>query len=79
MTITAVFGGVKMYGPRLAGVGPAPPTPLSSQRVPQFLASMALVGLMRFATVMLGLVSLKYVAVSKWRLGGVTAGHHELL
>tara|TARA_B110001452_G_scaffold206988_1_gene177130 strand:+ start:1477 stop:2034 length:558 start_codon:yes stop_codon:yes gene_type:complete len=64
MTITAVFGAIKMYGPQLTGVGPAQPTPLSSQSVPQFLASMTLVGMMRFATVMLGLISLKYVAVS---------------
>ena len=64
MTMTATFGAVKMYGPCLTGLGPAQPTPLSTQSPSQFLACMSLVGLMRVATVMLGLVSLKYVAVS---------------
>ena len=64
MTMTATFGAVKMYGPCLTGLGPAQPTPLSTQSLSQFLACMSLVGLMRVVTVMLGLVSLKYVAVS---------------
>ena len=64
MTMTATFGAVKMYGPCLTGLGPAQPTPLSTQSPSQFLACMSLVGLMRVVTVMLGLVSLKYVAVS---------------
>ena len=64
MTMTAAFGAAKMYGPWLTGLGPAQPTPLSTQPPSQFLACMSLVGLMRVATVMLGLVSLKYVAVS---------------
>ena len=64
MTMTAAFGAAKMYGPWLTGLGPAQPTPLSTQSPSQFLACMSLVGLMRVATVMLGLVSLKYVAVS---------------
>ena len=64
MTMTAAFGALKMYGPWLTGVGPVQPSPLSSQPLRSFVLDMAAVGLMRFATVMLGLLSLKYVAVS---------------
>ena len=64
MTMTAAFGALKMYGPWLTGVGPVQPSPLSSQPLRSFALDMAAVGLMRFATVMLGLLSLKYVAVS---------------
>ena len=63
MLITASFGALKMYGPALLG-GKAEPTPLSSQPLRNFLVDMVCVGLMRVITVMLGLVSLKYVAVS---------------
>lgn len=52
-----------MYAP-LLGVGKPQPTPLSSQPLRNFLFDMCIVGVMRFATVMAGLVSLKYVAVS---------------
>ena len=64
MVWTATFGAAKMYGPHLLGVGKLQPTPLTTQPVSNFLFDMAAVGLMRFATVMLGLVSLKFVAVS---------------
>ena len=64
MVSTASFGAFKMYGPQLLGLGKPQPTPLSSQPFRNFILDMAVVGLMRFATVMLGLVSLKFVAVS---------------
>ena len=64
MTMTAAFGALKMYGPWLTGVGKVQPSPLSSQPLRSFMFDMAAVGLMRFVTVMLGLLSLKYVAVS---------------
>ena len=64
MMMTATFGAVKMYGPWLTGVGPPQDSPLSTQPMRSFLCDMALVGLMRFVTVVLGLISLKYVAVS---------------
>ena len=63
MLWTAGFGAINMYGPMLVGSKP-PPTPLTSQPLRNFMFDMVIVGLMRFATVMLGLVSLKYVAVS---------------
>jgi len=63
MIITAVFGAIKMYGPRCVG-GKAQPSPLSSQPFRNFMFDMLIVGVMRFTTVMAGLVSLKYVAVS---------------
>lgn len=53
-----------MYSPQLLGVGKPQPTPLRTLPLRSFLRDMAIVGVMRFATVMLGLVSLKYVAVS---------------
>lgn len=62
MTFTAVFGFLKMYGP--AFMGQKQLAIQNSQSTKTFLLDMALVGFMRFATVMLGLVSLKYVAVS---------------
>jgi len=64
MVSTALFGGLNMYGPSLLGVGKPAVTPLSSQPLRNFMFDMALVGVMRFMTVILGLVSLKYVAVS---------------
>ena len=64
MVSTAFFGAVNMYLPQLLGVGKQTVTPLSSQPLRNFMADMALVGVMRFTTVILGLVSLKYVAVS---------------
>lgn len=64
MFSTASFGALKMYGPQLMGIGRPQVTPLSSQPLRNFLCDMLLVGMMRFATVILGLVSLKYVAVS---------------
>jgi solute carrier family 35 protein E2 len=64
MIWTAAFGAAKMYGPATLGVGRAQPTPLSSQSAREFALDMVLVGAMRFATIVLGLVSLKYVAVS---------------
>lgn len=63
MLITAFFGAVKMYGPYYMG-GKAQPSPLSTQPARNFLFDMVLVGVMRFCTVMAGLISLKYVAVS---------------
>mmetsp|Transcript_26813 Transcript_26813/g.60613 ORF Transcript_26813/g.60613 Transcript_26813/m.60613 type:complete len:333 (-) Transcript_26813:323-1321(-) len=63
MVTTAVFGSFKMYGPLCLG-GKAQPTPLTSQPLRNFLFDMLVVGIMRFATVMAGLVSLKFVAVS---------------
>lgn len=63
MVSTATFGAIKMYCPSLMGGRPQA-TPLSSQPLRNFLFDMAIVGIMRFATVMLGLVSLKFVAVS---------------
>ena len=56
MVWTATFGAAKMYGPHLLGVGKLQPTPLTTQPVSNFLFDMAAVGLMRFATVMLGCV-----------------------
>ena len=64
MCWTAFFGALKMYGPRLCGLGKEVTTPHSSQPLQNFVVDMVAVGLMRFATVMLGLVSLKFVAVS---------------
>ena len=64
MCFTAFFGALKMYGPRLCGLGKEVTTPHSSQPLQNFVVDMVAVGLMRFATVMLGLVSLKFVAVS---------------
>lgn len=64
MSITALFGAAKMYGPWLLGLGPGAATPLSTQSRRNFVTDMAVVGLMRVTTVLLGLVSLKYVAVS---------------
>ena len=64
MISTALFGACKMYGPQLLGIGTPTVTPISSQKLRDFLCDMGIVGLMRFATVILGLVSLKYVAVS---------------
>ena len=64
MLSTAIFGAVKMYGPQLVGSGPGPGNVTSTQSLRNFLMDMAVVGLMRFVTVMLGLLSLKYVAVS---------------
>ena len=64
MVSTAFFGAISMYGPLLLGDGQAAMTPFSLQPRSRFMCDMALVGLMRFATVILGLVSLKYVAVS---------------
>ena len=63
MVSTFFFGALKMYGPYLFG-GRLQSSPLSSQPLRSFITDMAIVGLMRFATVMLGLVSLKFVAVS---------------
>ena len=63
MVSTATFGAIKMYGHLLTG-GRAQVSPLSSQPLSRFLLDMVIVGVMRFATVMLGLVSLKFVAVS---------------
>ena len=63
MLITASFGALKMYGPYCMG-GTPQASPLSTQPLRNFLFDMALVGLMRFVTVMAGLISLKYVAVS---------------
>jgi solute carrier family 35 protein E2 len=63
MVSTATFGALKMYGHLVVG-GMPQPSPLSSQPLRNFLVDMAIVGVMRFATVMLGLVSLKFVAVS---------------
>jgi len=64
MTMTALFGGIKMYGPYLVGSGPMQESPLSTQPTRNFVLDMAIVGIMRVVTVVLGLVSLKYVAVS---------------
>ncbi len=64
MVSTAMFGALKMYGPRVLGMGKGVITPHSSQPLRSFALDMVAVGLMRFVTVMLGLVSLKYVAVS---------------
>ena len=64
MCSTAFFGALKMYGPRLCGLGKEVATPQSSQSFNQFMCDMLTVGVMRFVTVMLGLVSLKFVAVS---------------
>jgi solute carrier family 35 protein E2 len=63
MVSTATFGAIKMYGPVVIGGRPQA-TPLSSQPLRNFMFDMVVVGLMRFTTVILGLVSLKYVAVS---------------
>ncbi|KAL1515227.1 hypothetical protein AB1Y20_001862 [Prymnesium parvum] len=66
MLITALFGAVKMYGPSCVG-GKPHSSPLSTQEsrpLRNFLVDMLIVGVMRFATVMAGLISLKYVAVS---------------
>ncbi len=63
MVCTATFGAVKMYGPLLVGQPPQP-SPISTQSTRRFVIDMAIVGCMRFATIVLGLVSLKYVAVS---------------
>ena len=63
MTCTALFGALKMYSPILCGNKPLE-TPLSTQTHTRFMTDMVAVGLMRAATVVLGLVSLKYVAVS---------------
>ena len=63
MFFTAIFGAFKMYAPAL-GIGKPQPTPLSAQPFRNFMLDMLAVGVMRFTTVMLGLVSLKYVAVS---------------
>ena len=64
MVSTAFFGALKMYGPYITGMGPAQTSPLATQPWRKFAFDMAIVGIMRFFTVMLGLVSLKYVAVS---------------
>lgn len=64
MTFTASFGAFKMYGPHLLGCGPPQPSPLHTQRWRNFMLDMLIVGTMRVLTVVLGLVSLKYVAVS---------------
>jgi len=64
MTMTAFFGAVNMYGPWLLGRGPAQQSPLSMQPTRTFLVDMLIVGVMRALTVVLGLISLKYVAVS---------------
>ena len=64
MVFTASFGAVSMFGPQLLGVGKPQVTPLSSRPLRSVLCDMAVVGCMRFLTVVLGLVSLKYVAVS---------------
>ena len=64
MFSTAFFGALKMYGPRLCGWGKEVAAPHSSQPLRNFMLDMLLVGMMRFLTVVLGLVSLKYVAVS---------------
>lgn len=64
MVSTTFFGALKMYGPYLLDVGPLQSSPLSTQPWRTFCCDMALVGMMRFVTVILGLVSLKYVAVS---------------
>jgi len=64
MTFTASFGAFKMYGPHLLGFGPPQPSPLLTQRWRNFILDMFIVGMMRVLTVVLGLVSLKYVAVS---------------
>ena len=64
MTMTAVFGAIKMYGPYVVGSGPMQESPLSTQPTRTFVLDMAIVGIMRVVTVVLGLVSLKYVAVS---------------
>ena len=63
MVSTAFFGALKMYGPYFYG-GRLQSSPLSSQPLRSFMTDMIIVGLMRFATIMLGLVSLKFVAVS---------------
>jgi hypothetical protein len=64
MICTASFGALKMYGPRLFGVGKEVTPHQTSQSLNKFMCDMVLVGAMRFATVMLGLLSLKFVAVS---------------
>ena len=63
MVSTASFGALKMYGPYLVG-GKPQLSPLSSQPWRNFVFDMLLVGVMRFATIMAGLLSLKFVAVS---------------
>ena len=63
MLITASFGALKMYGSYCMGGNPQA-SPFSTQPLRNFLFDMALVGLMRFTTVLAGLISLKYVAVS---------------
>ena len=64
MTMTAIFGALKMYGPAVFGAGSLATSPLLTQSRSRFLCDMAIVGLMRTVTVILGLISLNYVAVS---------------
>lgn len=68
MVITATMGASKMYGSFvLSGCrdrSKLPSTPYSRLPRQEFMCDMAVVGIMRVVTVILGLVSLKYVAVS---------------
>ena len=63
MCCTAFFGAIKMYGGRMVGLSDGVHS-VSSQSTNSFMCDMLAVGLMRFVTIMLGLVSLKFVAVS---------------
>ncbi|KAL8620307.1 hypothetical protein ACOMHN_059907 [Nucella lapillus] len=59
MTMTAVCGYIQMYFP----MGFYTPEPRDG-KPPKFWRNMMLVGILRFSTVVLGLVALRYVAVS---------------
>jgi hypothetical protein len=67
MTITAVMGGVNLYADFVASGCDRtrlPHTPMSTLPSREFAADMLMVGVMRVVAVLLGLVSLKSVAVS---------------
>jgi solute carrier family 35 protein E2 len=67
MTITFTMGGIKVYGSFFSSGckrDNLPVTPASTLPTKEFLIDMAIVGIMRVVTVLLGLISLKYVAVS---------------
>eukprot|EP00750_Incisomonas_marina_P001973 INCI11860.2.p2 GENE.INCI11860.2~~INCI11860.2.p2 ORF type:complete len:201 (-),score=22.75 INCI11860.2:744-1346(-) len=67
MTITAAMGASKIFGPYLlGGCNPdkIPTTPYTTLSTREFVTDMVMVGVMRVVTVLLGLVSLKFIAVS---------------
>ena len=67
MTITATMGATKIFGPYvLSGFDRSkiPSTPFNTLPRKEFMTDMVIVGVMRVVTVILGLVSLKFIAVS---------------